>query len=475
MRWGTLPKTFFYDPALLYFDRVWLKAYPWFFGGRSPEGREVWRRYRDEGRFREWTERSFDVYRSLMCIKVGLRKGEQVERESRCVDVLRYGERSFAPFTLWGRDLWVFDTGLQVTRDMVESLRLITRTDVVEGRPVHEKYFYLKLRDWLRVMVRPYVQGGRPYLVRVFVNMVDYSKGKLGLDFPGYVSGENLNWVDPERLRAEGRWEDFLRENRRLLEGEFKREMEELVRLVFTGFTGDREIELTVKVSSIELSFDARVSKVELVNALRYIEGRKTLKNDPERLEVGEGWDIGLKFYVTVDSGHQVKVYTKAVDPEGRVLNRLEITRNRVGVELKNLTWDVVMDQKTREILRRINEVMALRRSDVERLARALDAFIPVGVEDVDLYRSLLLDLFIHGSVKGCAAYRNVALTLKRKGLIEVRGRGRNSYYVLRPEYEVFRRTFLEELGLAGIHEKLLSPAIPEERHEEVDGEDSGE
>jgi DNA-binding transcriptional ArsR family regulator len=110
------------------------------------------------------------------------------------------------------------------------------------------------------------------------------------------------------------------------------------------------------------------------------------------------------------------------------------------NVEMLNLISDINMALGDKATLMQVREIIS--------------QFIPCKVENRELHEIFLIDLFLHGQVKGSSVYRDIAKVYKRKGLIEVKARGRYSVYRLKPEY-LFIHEKIREL-LSGIPLNLL-------------------
>jgi hypothetical protein len=142
-------------------------------------------------------------------------------------------------------------------------------------------------------------------------------------------------------------------------------------------------------------------------------------------------------------------------------LNRLEITL-RVNKEAREFSLSDVFNEEVVNIISDVN--MAIGDNSVlHEVRKLLEPFIPSGVENRDLHCVFLLDLFLHGQIRGSSTYRDVARVYKRRGLIEVKARGRYSVYRLKPEY-AFIHEKIREL-LSGIPTNMINlphPTQPE-------------
>jgi hypothetical protein len=444
----------FFRLSTFYFDRIWVKAYPFFFSNlKIKEYRDIYREYRESGVFESMTKHFFDFYRTIRCLQIALRKNIEIKHVSECLEIMRYGEREFLVFTRF-HDFFTVG-GLQLTKDQILNARLLTYTVVIGDKLHYEKVFYLPLNSWFRVMVKPYLERFTPPMVRVFLNAIEYAKSKVGFDYSDYEYS-NSNFVDPY---AEGfDFKSFLEVNRSIVDY-IKTKLPSEVSRLWKVFFG-REEKLTVKVTQVEISHDCYVDKIRLLNAVRVLAGRtKTLKYDIP-LKDGYTWsnDIGVKYYVTVKRGLQTKVYSKAVNKRlNRVLNRLELTM-RVNMKVNEFNLSSVFSRDVLDLISDINMGLG-DKSVLEEVRKTISVYIPGGVENRELHEIFLLDLFIHGQVKGSSVYRGVAIVYKRRGLIEVKARGRYSVYRLKPEY-LFVHEKIREL-LTGLPLDLLNLPQP--------------
>jgi hypothetical protein len=449
----------FFRLSTFYFDRIWVKAYPFFFSNlRVKEYRDIYREYRESGVFESMTKHFFDFYRTVRCLQIALRKNIEIKHVSECLEIMRYGEREFLGFTRFHEFFTV--GGLQLTKDQILSARLLTYTVVIGDKLHYEKVFYLPLNSWFRVMVKPYLERFTPPMIRVFLNAVEYAKSKVSFNYSDYEYS-NTNFVDPY---AEGfDFKKFLEVNRSIVDYIKSKLPSEVSRLwkVFFG----REEKLTVKVTQVEISHDCYVDKLKLLNAVRVLAGRtKTLKYDIP-LKDGYTWgnDIGVKYYVTVKRGLQVKVYSKAVNKQlGKVLNRLEVT-TRVNRRVEDFDLSSVFTRGIADLIGDINMVLG-DKSALEDVKKLVFSFIPDNVRNGELHEIFLLDLFLHGQVRGSSVYKELAKIYKRRGLIEVKARGRYSVYRLKPEYLFIHEKIRERLtGLPLDLLNLPQPHTPTE------------
>jgi hypothetical protein len=441
--------------SLFYFDRIWVKAYPFFFSSlRVKEYRDIYREYRVSGVFESMTKHFFDFYRTIRCLQIALRKNIEIKHVSECLEIMRYGEREFLGFNRF-HDFFTVG-GLTLSKEQILNARLLTYTVVIGDKLHYEKVFYLPISSWFRVMVKPYLERFTPPMIRIFLNAIEYAKSTVNFDYSDYEYS-NTNFVDPY---VEGfDFKKFLEANRSIVDY-IKTKLPSEASNLWRVFFG-REEKLTVKVTQVEISHDCYVDKLKLLNAVRVLAGRtKTLKYDIPLSGYTWGNDIGVKYYVTVKRGLQVKVYSKAVNKRlNKVLNRVELTM-RVNEKAENFGLSSVFN---RELLDTVSDInMGLGdKSTLDNVIKLISGFIPGGVENRDLHLIFLLDLFTHCQVKGSSVYRNIATVYKKRGLIEVKARGRYSVYRLRPEY-FFIHQKLREL-LVGLPLDLLN--LPQPPH----------
>ena len=403
------------------------------------------------------TRNFFRLYRTIRCLQIAYRKKIEISDVSECVDLLRYGEKDFYEFIRFG-DVVVVN-GLQLSKDQVLNSRLLTYTRVVGDRLLYEKVFYLPINSWFRVMVKPYLERFTPPMIRVFLNAIEYAKTKVNFDYSGYEYN-NTNWVDPYADNFD--FEGFLKANRSIVEyvkGELVNKVNELWKVFF-----GREEKLMIKITQVEISHDSYIEKLKLLNGVRILAGRtKTLKYDTPLVRDGFTWsnDVGVKYYVTLKRGLQVKVYSKAVNKrDRRVLNRLEITL-RVNKEVREFSISDVFNEEVVNIISDVNMAIG-DNSILHEVRKLISPFIPSGVENRELHDVFLLDLFLHGQIRGSSTYRKVAEVYKRRGLIEVKARGRYSVYRLKPEYS-FIHEKIREL-LSGIPTNMINLPHPTPR-----------
>jgi hypothetical protein len=441
------------DLNKLYVDRVWVKAYPEFFKDLRNNW-DIYRRYRKEGIFQDMTDSFFRVYRTINGLKIAFRKNQAVSSVDDLRQLLKFGEReeeSFERF-LYFPDGTIEVGRLKLTKEQILSSELKTYTRVVDekkGKIAKEEVFYIVLSPWLRIAVKPFLSGFYPHMIRFFLNGIIFAKEGVKFDSSPYEF-HSENWIDPYGYDFEG----FMRMQEYFLK--FVREnIPKMARDLWMGFFG-REEDLEVKVTQVELAYDSYIEKMRLVNALRLIAGsHKTLKYDvaqrKEDMVASWGNDIGIKYYVTVKRGLQLKAYSKAIHKvSGKILNRFEITLglNRSIFEMGEkdfFSQRVIGDVK--KMVQKVNIGLADTET-IEEIKKVLRQFVKAKKPEYrPLYEAFLLDLFIHGQVKGKGMYRKIAQIYAREGLIEIQGRGRNSVYVLKPEFLLFHENLKKIFG----------------------------
>jgi hypothetical protein len=411
------------------------------------EYRDIYREYRASGIFELMTRNFFRFYRTIRCLQIAFRKNVEISDVGECVDLLRYGEKDFYEFYRFG-DVVVVN-GLQLSKEQVLGSRLLTYTVIIGDKLRYEKVFYLQVNPWFRVMVKPYLERFTPPMIRVFLNGIEYAKTKVNFDYSGYEYN-NTNWIDPY---ADFDFEGFLNANRSIVDyvkGELVNKVNELWRAFF-----GRDEKLMIKITQVEIAHDSYVDKLKLLNGVRILAGRtKTLKYDVPRDGFTWSDDVGVKYYVTLKKGLQVKAYSKAVNKKDkRVLNRLEITL-RVNKEVNAFSLSDVFNEEVVNVVSDVNMVMR-DSSILNEVRKLLEPFIPSRVENRDLHEVFLLDLFLHGQIRGSSIYRKIAELYKMRGLIEVKARGRYSVYRLKPEY-LFIHEKIREV-MAGIPSDLIN------------------
>ena len=417
------------DFSRFYFDRVWLKVYPAFFSNlRDRENFEKFREYRDNGIFEKMTERAFDLYRTLNLIKLGIRKGYSIEAIPDHVDeILRYGEGSFFPFKPDedGKHVLIklpeeSDRYRRVSIESIMTLRFVEYMTVVHDRVHYEKGIYMELSPWVRFVVKPFLSDFIPPMIRIFYNPLIRAKKALQLGDFGYEHVHD-NYIDPSQVDL-GR---FVELNHR-----FAFDYEYLSKLAYRLWRiwFGRDEDLRIKVTQVEYSFDTKVPKDRLIVAFHFIGGRaKTLKSDVKS-DVEYQWvDAGIKYYVTVKKGLQVKLYTKAWNADS-ALNRVEFTFS-VNKDLDSVSPDDVV--RNEDLLRLYFTVKKALLDDkaVEKVKELLRPIIRCR-SNCEKHYEFWIDLLLTGQLKGSRYFSDVIRIYRREGLVEVRGRGRNTVYV---------------------------------------------
>ena len=449
-----------------FIDRIWIKSYPWFFKciRSSIECFEEFKKFRKE--FDIWTSRCFRIYRTLWVLKrivkeFGLNGIEKIIRgELRPEDFRRYGVHEYAEVDyVNSRDNWLGKLvpgtqyvcnvdGLNVTLDMIIGVKIIEWTTEYGV----EKWIYIPIKDdVIRLLVRPYYGKFRPHMIRLLINATRYAlyrlefEGKLNKEYyerSEYVHG---NWFIPEVCRDPAAFYFY---NRMILQYDWSRILKILWRWLF-GFE-----DIVWKVSVIEITFDGFFDKLKLLDVIRLLPGKsKTFKyGNSIRDEITWSSDEVAKYYITIKRGLQVKTYSKVRLFDGRIVNRIEITLSTKLLQNSNgrITWNQVCDFVD-NVIREVNRLISICddsfRNEVLKL---VDQLIPGNVGNKELYREFLLTILIFGSIPGSKRFSDIARHLKKKGIIEVIGRGRYSIYRLKPEYMIIHdkvRQLFQKLG----------------------------
>ena len=429
------------DLSRFYFDRVWVKAYPVFFSNlREPRNYDVYVHYRDSGVFEDMTDSAFRLYRTLRLIRDGLARGYSVDDIPRHVDELaRYGERDFYEFYSNGEEvvIHVADRKYHLKLSQVKTVRFVEYTKVINDRVYFEKAIYMELAPYLRIIVKPYLSGFVPPMIRLLYNPLIRVKVKLGLGDFGYEHVHD-NFIDPEQVDL-GK---FIELNHRYA---FDRELADRARMLWRMWF-NRDEDLRIKVTQVELSYDSKIPKIKLAYAFHFLGGRaKTIKNS-----VDSGayyWDeAGLKYYITIRKGLQLKAYTKAWSSQG-VLNRVEFTVN-INEDLDSVdAGSVIRRSDLAEAYLTLKKAL-LDESGAERIRELIRPLIDCR-SDCDRHYAFWLDLLISGQVKGSRYYRHIVEVYRRKGLIKVSGRGRNSVYVLDSSLIPLAEKLREAIGVS--------------------------
>ena len=438
----------------LYVDRVWIKVYPEFYSNpHSPDFKEKLRDYMgsdlEDGVFKQMTENFFKVYRTINALKIAFRKNIEVKDHEDLRELLRYGKKetgSFAEFELRPLENKVRVGRLYFTKEQILSSRWIMYPRIDRDRVVYEKVFFMRINPWLSVSVKPFVSGFTPPMIRCFLNGIVFVKTELGLKFDtSNYEYHTENWINP--YSESFNFEKFMEG-----QGIFFRVLREIIpRTIKHWWIGffDRDEDLTIKVTQVELSHDSYIEKLRLINAVRLLPGKsKTMKFDTSGEQyTSEGNDIGMKYYITIRKGLQVKVYSKAYHKaSGKILNRFEITQN-LKKPIYELEEKDLFSNTVRELVIRVNSGLTDNKT-IEEIRKMISPFVKAKKPEYrSLHETFLLDLFIHGQIKGRGVYRELARTYSRHGIIEVIGRGRNSVYALKPEYMFIHEKIREVFG----------------------------
>jgi hypothetical protein len=448
----------------LYVDRVWVKAYPEFYSNpHSPDFKEKLREYMgsnsdiEDGVFKRMTDNFFKVYRTITALKIAFRKNKAVNDYEDLREMLRYGKNdmdSFAEFELMPLENKVKVGRFILTKEQILSSKWIMYPRVDRDRVVYEKVFFMRIEPWFSVSVKPFVSGFSPPMIRCFLNGIVFVKTQLGIKFDtSNYEYHTENWID---LYSEGfNFEKFM-EGQGIFFKVLREIMPRTIKHLWIGFF-DRDEDLAIKVTQVELSHDTYIEKLRLVNALRLLPGKsKTMKYDLSGEQyASEGSDIGMKYYVTIRKGLQVKTYSKAYHKvTGRILNRFEITQN-LNKSIYELEEKDLYNNTVRELVIRVNAGLSDNKT-IEEIRKMISPFIRAKKPEYRcLHETFLLDLFIHGQIKGKGVYRELARIYSKHGIIEVSGRGRNSVYVLKPEFMFIHENIREVFG--DIPEKLFA------------------
>ena len=443
------------DFSRFYFDRVWLKAYPRFWNSRDPVDREKFREYMDNGVFKEMTDRAFDLYRTLNAIRLGIRKGYSLEAiPDHIEDILRYGEGSTFPFKpdKDGRHVLIHvpeGKYIRISVDRIMTLYFYQYSVKIRGRIYYMKDIYMELSPWVRFVVRPFVGEHIPIMIRIFYNPLIRAKHVMGLGDFGFEHVHD-NYIDPYQVDLD----KFVELNHRFaFDYDYLSSLAYKLWRVWFG----RDEDLRIKVTQVEYSFDTRIPKDRLVMAFHFIGGRsKTLKSDAKTDVVYEyQWiDAGIKYYVTVKKGLQVKLYTKAWNADS-ALNRVEFTFS-VKKDLEQVRVEDVLNNKDLLELYFTVKKALLDDKAVEKVKELLRPIIRCR-SNCERHYEFWIDLLLTGQLKGSRYFSDVIKVYKNAGLIEVKGRGRNTVYVLnvsRVMLSDIRKALMDFLGI-GVIEPL--------------------
>ena len=456
-----------FDIRNFFIDRIWIKSYPY-----PPK-----KYYRE---FRVWTERCFAFYNTLRALGrvfkryglEGIRKVVSGELEFESVSRYKpkYGLLSVAgpdPGDCWLNRLFPVEyvcsiNGLNIPLDAIKTARLIPW---VNEKGKIEKWIYFQLTDFLRVMILPFSVGGKPPLIRLFVNATIYAlrrlefEGKLNIEYYRRSEFVHDNWFIPEVAKCP---DAFYFYNEYILKFDWSRILRRLWRAVFGA-----DVDIYWTITQVEVTYDGFFDKWTLLDVVRLLPGRKkSISTGSTKLdEITWSTDEAAKFYVTLPRNVQVKVYSKAKLFDGRLLNRIEFTLN---VQKLKIDPGQVKEWVNKELLQEVNRILLYTTESAIRskVLSIIDTLIPSRVRNKELHREFLLNILVFGQVKGSRRFRDVARIYKERGIIEVVGRGRNSIYRLKPEYlfisELIRQAF-KQLGFI-IKTTLLETAAASAR-----------
>jgi len=436
------------DLKQFFFDRVWIKAYPAFFKciRIDPTCHNEYRKWKEDGLFELVTEYAFRLYRTLDCVRLARKKGYDLQDldVKKCREVRRYGEQDYWEFVVTDEEV-IVDVGGNTYRfplSVVYTVRLIMYPRKVGDRVVMDKYIYLAYSDWLKIAVRPYTVRFEPMLLRVFYNPLVRTREELGIELPRDWKYTHGNWIPVEMIT-----EDVIRRNHELV---FDPWLKERIRDEWRKWFIE-DVDLAIRVSQVEICRDVETSKDELILGLHGLHGyTRTLKYDARNLEFHEA-DLGVKYYVTVKRGLQVKVYTKAIGPT-HTLNRLEYTvsvRTDFGLIRPEDVFRIVSDVHA-DVVKGLGN-----RDVVEEIRRILRPIVKCQ-RKCDLHYSLWLDLLLLGCIKGTRLYSHIVQIYKRLGYVKTKGRGKYSQTCINENMLLFdvekvRKKILELLGVVGL------------------------
>lgn len=401
----------------LYFDNIWLKAYQSFFANLK-NNFEAYRGYHDAGVFDKMADSALKMFRTLKLIKDGLARGYSIDaiRRNASGD---YYDFEAGPGVVY---IHVSDRRYRLSLNAVRTVRLVEYSRIVPGTGIRlkEASIYMELAPWLRIGVKPVQVGYSPPLIRLFYNPLIRTKAKMGLGDFGY-SSLNRNFIDPSQVDMG----EFLKLNHSLA---FDRELAKLAHILWRMWF-DRDDDLRIKASLVELAYDSKIPKEMLLAGLHHVGG----KSKVVRFDYGFEplWlEPGVKYYVTVKKGLQVKAYTKAWSPQG-VLNRVEFTITP-NEDLDNLDAGSLI--KHNGLVEAYNAFSrGIKDNELVGRVRSILASI-AECKNCEAHYAFLLDLLLAGQMKGNRAYADIAKLYRRKGLIRIDGRGKYSRYVINPE-----------------------------------------
>jgi len=462
-----------------YIDRIWLKAYPDCFAYPNDPlckaERRIWREM-----FPEMTERAFRIYRSIRCIQLAIRKGYDVKdlERKKCLEIMRYGkgaqegEEAFADFYYdSGKNgfaiHWADGRFETLSLDTIKGVMLMRWVDTGlfrRGIRAEHKFVYIPYRDWLRIAVFVHGTAFRPPLIRIFYNPLIRAKEELKIGDSGYES-HHKNFVDPDSIDLDR----FLELNRRFaedkgyLKNEAYREWEKWFGDIkeFKKKLGKTEF-LVIKVTQIELARDMKKGELDIITGLHFVAGTsRTIKfsvSNPKKYEetvIGsfervDPWEEpqGVKYYVTVRKGFQVKAYLKAwrqVGDSFDLLYRVEYTKS-VNESLEEFRLaEVLKDPKLIEVHRTL-ALGTANKDQIEKLKEILRPIVKCRTRCDDHY-AFLIKLLIAGSIKGSGIYRAIARIYEKYGVVEIVGRGRHSVIRLSPAYLGLRESIEAVIG----------------------------
>jgi len=420
---------------------------------------------------KKWSDNAWTMYRTLLGIQLALKRVDKglMRREDitpeRVVDLLKYGEKEIFSFEQKdGKFCVKISYGLEgevsgiakfistekcFSEDQIRSLgyREYSRKGKIYGEIVY------KYNDYITILIRPYPESMyEPHFIRVMINAIKWTKKKLGIDIDmsSIFEYEHDNFIDFSLL-SEDKVNEFLKVNHGIL-FDLKKEVLDLINDLLETWFGPSYMAFKwiPKISTVEIAYDSYEPKERLVGYGFYVEGemRSTKaswrkgKKDKYHENTYQETKLGLKLYLLIKGGRyhlQMKVYTKAFNKvKNMALNRLEYT---VGIHenFKSLKFEDVFRKDLVEVHNVVMRVSKLESNAiVDLLKDKLQPFLRE-CENYSFYDRCVdfwIDMIIaNGNMKGISYYEDVAKLYKQKGFIKIRGRGRNSKYIVSDNY----------------------------------------
>jgi len=418
-----------------YIDRMWFK---------SVSAIHYYMRWNDEylksyyiakanGTFDDWSDNAWTEYRTLDCIRRAYIRGYELDKITLdvCKEVRKRGKNVYYDFVYNGDgfDIMIGNRVYHYRLDQIQSLRFAVFRYIENERVIEEKNIYIQYEPWLRIGIRPYSSGIKGHMIRVFYNPLLRAKYDLGIKTDGYVY-EHDNFVDPYAMDSE-LFARFLELNHRYaFDFEF---IEKFIRDRWLEWFGARNIELVIKLSQLELCFDTRIPKLDLVTASSFVSGRaKTLKYSVDSSDQFYYWtESGLKYYITTKKkGLQVKIYTKAYN-ENVILNRVEFTIP-IKEFLDTVNYYSVFRRNDLAKVYNTLKVALMNNNEIHNVIEILKPLVHCS-ERCEEHYEFLLEMLVSGEMRGSRRFNPIARIYKELGLIIIEGRGRYSIYRFNP------------------------------------------